>query len=190
MNSERPWGEDDSRRSSLRSTSIYDAEGTGAGMEYVFLRGIFYDNNEVSKDFLSRTIAATNIPHPVIPITDEMITTVNGNSSLFGVVIVEVDELDVVGSVGGGGVGGVCGVVGDVGFVGIVEIVVNVGIVGIVCIVVGFCVVKVVVEDELVIGVVVEVVVEDELVIGVVVEVVVEDELVIGVVVEVVVEDE
>ena len=87
MNSERPWGEDDSRRSSLRSTSIYDAEGTGAGMEYVFLRCIFYDNNEVSNDFLSRTIAATNIPHPVIPITDEMITTVNGNSSLFGVVI-------------------------------------------------------------------------------------------------------
>ena len=30
MNSERPWGEmDDSRRSSLRSTSIYDMEGTG-----------------------------------------------------------------------------------------------------------------------------------------------------------------
>ena len=79
---------------------------------------------------MSRTIAATNIPHPVIPITDEMITTVNGNSSLFGVVIVEVDELDVVGSVGGGGVGGVCGVVvGNVGFVGIVGIVGNVGIV-------------------------------------------------------------
>ena len=30
MNSERPWGEmDDSRRSSLRSTSIYDMDGTG-----------------------------------------------------------------------------------------------------------------------------------------------------------------
>ena len=39
MNSERPWGEmDDSRRSSLRSTSIYDMEGTGyAGNKHSLL---------------------------------------------------------------------------------------------------------------------------------------------------------
>ena len=71
---------------------------------------IFHDNNEVSNDFFSRNIAATNIPQPVMPITDEMITTVKGNSSLFEVVVGEVEVLDVVGSVGGGGVGGVCGV--------------------------------------------------------------------------------
>ena len=45
MNSERPWGEDDSRRSSLRSTSIYDAEGTGAGKNQIYLANVLKSIN-------------------------------------------------------------------------------------------------------------------------------------------------